>query len=164
MENSNEAIVSPPGTIELGGKTYLVSKPTEKDIFSVAMYAKKLAKRKYNPIRETLDALAGLQASEEAKTAVILQAHRVQSSGEIPADAISEELMGAKGCAFYAWVLIRKNHPEVTLEQLQDLINEDNSIMVFADLDEVSGAKMIHRGFEDSGFFPQPSLKGVTGS
>ena len=153
--NSNESIISPPGTIDLGGKTYLVSKPMEKDVFAVAMYAKKLAKRKYNPIRETLDALQGLTASEEAKTAVILQAHRVQSSGEVPADAISDELMGPKGCAFYAWILIRKNHPEVTLEQLQALITEDNAVVVFADLDEASGAKMIHRGFEDSGFFPQ---------
>ena len=156
-DTTNEATVSAPGTINLSGKTWLVEKPTEKDVFAVFMFAKKEAKRHYNPIRETLDALAGLTASEDAKTAVILQAHRVQVSGEVPEDAISDVLMGPKGCAFYAWILIRKSHPEVTLEQLQTLITEDNSVIVFAELDEASGANMIHRGFEESGFFPRPS-------
>ncbi len=156
-QKSDEALISAPAPIVLGGTTYLVAKPTEKDVFSVFFNARKQAARLYNPFREVTDALEGLPVSEQQRTELLLQAHRVKVSGEVPSEALTAYLTGPKGCAFYAWILIRKNHPEVTLETIQAAITDDNCVAVFADLDEASGANLIHKALEDAGFFPRPS-------
>jgi len=150
-------LVSPPSTISLGGTTYLISAPTEKEVFAVLQYAKKHAARHYNPIRDTMDAIKDLACTEEQRTALIMQAQRVQLSKEIPSDIVSEFVMSPKGCAFYFWVLARKQHPALTLEQSEALINEDNSVLVWADLDEASGVNMIHSTMGESiPFFHRP--------
>lgn len=144
------------GTIVLNGQTWLVSKPTERDVFTVFSYAKKQAKKLYHPLKQVTDALAGLDVPIEAKTALYLQAGRVHSNGEVPEESISEYLTSAAGAAFYFWILARKNHPELKLEEAQQWITEENSIAVFAELDEASGVNMIHKSFEQTDFFQQP--------
>ena len=152
----SEATISAPGTIKLGNTTYLVAKPSEKDVFAVFFHAKKEAKKLFNPIQEVTDALRGLPVSEQQKTELLLQAHRVKVSGEEPEDASTAYLTSPRGAAFYAWMLIRKEHPGVTLEEIQGLITEDNVVSVFADLDEASGAHLIHKAFEGIDFFRRP--------
>jgi hypothetical protein len=149
----NEELVSAQGTIILGGKTYLVSRPTEKDIFAVFSNAKKQAKKLYNPFKHVLDAIAGLEIPQETKNALLMQAGKVSSSGEIPEESISEYLTSPAGAAFFAFILIRKNHPEITLEEIQKHITEENHVVIFAELDEASGVNLIHKAFEDSSFF-----------
>lgn len=154
----NEAIVSAPGTINLGDTTYLIAKPTESDTFAVFQYARKQAAKHYNPIREAMEAIKDLDCTEAQRTAILLQAHRVQASREVPSEVISDFLMSARGAAFFFWILARKNHAELTLEKAEKLITEDNATSVFAELDEASGVRMIHRGFEAAGsFFVHPS-------
>ena len=162
MENPNTAIVSAPNTISLGGITYLISPPTEKDTFAVFQNAKKQALKLYNPIREAMDVLKDIPCTEDQRTAILLQAHRVQAAKEIPVDTVSEYLMSAKGAAFYFWILARKNHPELTLEKAEGLITEDTAVSVWADLDEASGVNLIHNSIEASGFFPH-SVAAPTG-
>lgn len=150
----NEELISPLGTIKLADKTLLVSKPTEKDIFSIFQNAKKQSKRLYNPFKETVDALAGLGISDEQMTAILLQSARVKNSGEVPIEVITDYLTSADGCAFYAFILIRKNHPDITLEELKKCINDDNCVMIYAELDEASGVNLIHKSIGESDFFP----------
>lgn len=158
----SEASVSAPGTIQLCGETYLVAKPTERDVFAVFFHAKKEAQKLFNPFTEVMDSIKGLVVSEDQKTALLLQAHRVQLSREVPEDAITNYLTSPAGCAFYAWMLIRKEHPNIKLEDLRKEINEDNVLSVFSDLDVASGADLIHKAFEGTGFFHQVSQT-VTG-
>ena len=153
---NNTELVSPLGSIVLGDKTFLVSKPSERDVFTIFTNAQKMAKKLFNPIKETMDSIDGLNITEETKLAILLQAHRVKSSGEIPIDAISDYLTSPAGCQFYAWILIRKNHPDITLEFLKQHITEDNNIYVYADLDEASGVNLIHKSLENNDFFPKP--------
>lgn len=152
----SEGLVSAPGTIQLGGKLYLCAKPTERDVFSVFFYAKKEAKKLFNPFREVIDSLSDLPVTEDQKKELLLQAGRVKSSGEVPYDAISNYLTSPSGAAFYAYVLLRKEQPEVKLEELRKLITEENVLDIFADLDEASGANLIHKTFSDTPFFPLP--------
>ena len=154
---SDEALISAPGTITLGGKTYLVAKPSERDVFAIFHQARKEAKKAYNPFREVNEALDGLEVPIESRTALLLQAHRVKISGEVPGDAATEWLTSPPGAAFYAWVLLRKQHPEVSLEAVRQTITDENCLDVFMELDEASGADMIHQAMEDSDFFRQRS-------
>jgi hypothetical protein len=156
IDNNNVELISPPGSIVLDNKTYLVSKPTERDIFTIFTNANKMARKLFNPIKETMDSIEGLNITDEQKLAILLQAHKVKSSGEIPLESISEYLMSPHGCQFYAWILIRKNHPEVTLEMLKKFITDENVIYIFAELDEASGVNLIHKSMENNDFFPVP--------
>jgi hypothetical protein len=152
----SEELISPQGTIKLGDTTYLVSKPTEKDIFCIYSYAKKQAKKLYNPIKKVLDTINGLEVSKDIIEKLILQAGRVSQSEEVPDEAITDFLISPAGASFYTFILCRKNHPEIKLEDIEKLITEANSVTIFAELDEASGVKLIHKALEDSDFFPQP--------
>ena len=134
-------------------------------MFTLFFEAKRQAARAYNPLREVTEALEGLPVSEEAKTALLLQAHRVRISREVPPEAITEWLTSPAGCAFYGWLLIRVNHPGITLEHVRGHIDEQNCLAIFADLDEASGARLIMRAMEDSGLFrPAAAQSTATGS
>ena len=149
-----------PGSIEIGGRTLLVSCPTEKDIFAVLQYARKQVKRSYNPIKEAQEALAGIPGvTAEQQTAILLQAWKVKAAGEIPEDAVNDYITGKDGCAFYGWILTRKSHPEVTAEQWRAWVTDDNSIQVYADLDEASGVNLIKGSMADNPFFHPPLTK-----
>lgn len=157
MQNDeSEAVVSEPGTINLGGTTYLVAKATDRDVFARVKNARKSVLKTFNPIKEVLDSIKDLSVSEDQKTALLMQAHRIKASGEVPPDLVSDYMQSPKGLAFYAWLLIRKNHPEVTLESIQALITEVNAEDVFAELDEASGDSLVRKALGQNPDFQQP--------
>jgi hypothetical protein len=154
---SNDELVSPPGTIELGGNTILVAKATEKDVFAIFSNAKKQAKKMYNPLRDSLDLLKDVPGVTDAqKSEIIMLAYKAKMSGAVPEDVITEYITSPQGCAFQIYVLTRKTQPDLKLDKIQSYINDENCVAIFAELDEATGVNLIHRAFESSDFFPQP--------
>lgn len=147
------SLVAAPGTIELDGTTYLVSSPTDSDIFMLMQYVTKIAKKSYKPVSEAALMLKGLtDISQTARDEIMLTAYKAGNSQEIPAERINEVMMSPVGCRFFAFILLKKNQPELKLEDLTKLITEDNWIEIFSELDEASGLRFIHKGLESSGF------------
>ena len=151
---TNATLAGAPGTVEVKGKTYLVDKTNTAQIFAFYEWALKVARKTYNPFRDVCDSLQGLPVSEEQKHALLLQAHSVKFSGDVPNSALTDALRSCAGVAFQFWILTRKHHPELTLEAANGMIDENNRIDVYADLDEASGANTINKALISAGFFP----------
>jgi hypothetical protein len=162
-EPTNESLVSAPGSISVNGKTFLVDKHTRATAFSVYEWGSERARKLYNPFMEVAQALkelesAGLSVSEGQKSELLMQAHRVKVSGEVPGDDITRVMRSKEGVAFQLWVLTRKQHPEQTYEGCLGLITDDNRLDVYVDLDIASGANVINKAMIDAGFI-QPDLE-----
>lgn len=135
---------SGPGTIELGGKTYLVSKPTDSDIASIGDYVRKQAKKIYNPVKSLLEDLKDLP--KDLQEVALKEAIRLKNDGEPPEQLLVDIMTSPLGARFLAYMLIRKNHPEVTLKDFETLITDDNCMEVYVDLDHASGMDKVKKG------------------
>ncbi len=136
-----ENATAAPGSIELGGRTFLVSQPSPSDGLAVKKYIKKR-------IQSPLSMYAALAASpdfallpEKVRHELASEAGHLQMQGDVSLsnELFAEKLLEPDCCAFLAWMLIRKRHPDVTLEALRALITDDNAAAVCDDLLRESG-------------------------
>ena len=162
--NQNEKLASAPGTINLGGRTLLISKWTPADLYAAQDYARQAVRKSYNPFQEVAAAIDGLDLKEELRAQLYLQAHRVKVSGQIPDEAVDDFLKTCEGLAFQIFLLTRRNEPGLALESIRAWIGEGNRVDVFCALDEASGANLIARATADHPFFQSASSPAKAGS
>jgi len=139
----NEAAAGAPGTITLGGQTYLVSPATVATFLTVRKHLMKLAQQRQaeavSPLAAIKKDLEGLSPADRAVAIQAAVAMAKPQSVEVTEDLCAEFLFSAEGCRFVAWLHLRQNHPELTQQRLAELIDEDNAADVYLQLDEATG-------------------------
>lgn len=132
------AIAAAPRPMELGGRTLLVSAPTDADVMAITLQASRSSR---TPLaRLTLDpAFHALGAP--LQTVAVREAAHAQVGGAPGLDA--QEMLGALTApdvlSFAIWVLARKNHPELRREDIRSLVTDANAVEVFVLFNEASG-------------------------
>ena len=145
-----------PSPITVKGRVFLIEKSTTAQVFSIYEWALERAGREYNPFREVCDALKGLSITDDQKASLLMQAHRVKMAGEVPGDALTKCLRSKDGVAFQLWMLTRKHHADVTLEECGSLIDDTNRVDTYVAIDAASGANVVNKAMISAGFFPPP--------
>lgn len=134
LEVANIMATGAPGHIVIDGQDYLVAQPTESDMTAVAFEALKILRTKRQRLAmEAVKAVAG--AGAEAIKAV-MEVMMAGADGKSQTDAESllafspsafmEALGEPEGCAFLAWVLLRKHQPQLDLGFLRVKITDAN--------------------------------------
>ncbi len=132
----NEAVTGAPGTIDLGGQTYLVAQPTDEDFATLRSHLKAKLDSPLKAIADDLKYLAPADRAEAIKAAVAL---KTGGGAELTPQYVQEQLMQPPGAAFLAWLLVRRNHPDVKLDDVKAAVTGDNVLAVLADLKRASG-------------------------
>jgi hypothetical protein len=128
---------------ELGGQTYLVGQPASADFTALYSY---LRQRLKNPLHAIADELAGLPPHIQqmaVKAAVELKAG---GGAQMTEEFVREQLFLPHGCAFLAWLLIRKNHPDVKLADVQKHVTDETVLPTLARLQQASGMDAANAG------------------
>lgn len=106
--------------IELGGTKYMLSPLTVKELGSCEQYL--LSQRK-TPLQIARENMAGL--SDEDKEILLRAAIKeTRSSSKIPAEEVKRWIDTLEGSKYTIWMMIRKNHPEMTMERVSELIDK----------------------------------------
>lgn len=136
---ANQLATGAPGTIKIGDQTYLVSQPSRADYMTLRKHLAGVLKRtKIAPLAAIAPELAGLPP--EFQKMAIEAAVKIKESGrEATNDNITELLMEPAGVAFWAWLLIRKNEPAVSLAEFEKAITVENVDAIAADLLAANG-------------------------
>ena len=138
---ANQAATGAPGTIVLGEEIYLVSQPTKADFVTLRKrLAASFKATKTTPLASIAPELAGLSPDLQ-KLAIEAAVKLKDGQREPTAIALEELLMEPAGVAFWAWLSIRKNHPEVQLATLQAAITLENVDTVIAELVDAGGLR-----------------------
>lgn len=129
------------GTVELGGQTYLVPQAGPADMMAVRRHLKKHVKGPLQMYADLLKDPDFRRLPRKVREEVAKDAAGLRMRGEVAltVELAAEMLQEPEHCAFLAWVLIRKAHPDVTLERLRGLVTGDNAAEVFAELHEAAG-------------------------
>lgn len=133
-----QSITGGPGTLTLGGTTYLVGQPTEKDMGAIAAFLKQHAK---SPVAALQDDPDFKLLPEDEQRQKLLEAARQKFDQNLPyaGPSILDALTSLHGVRFMAWILIRKAHPEVALEEISCHVTDDNRVAISVQLDIASG-------------------------
>ncbi len=147
-EDLQQAVAGGPGAIELDGETYLVSQPTDQDMGSLRQWLRRKEKTRQSPLAALVHDPAFGELSPELQRLAMQETIKLQHGGgsEMTQQAALDALWSVEGARFLAWLLIRKHHPEVTLETFgppadlaAGLINAGNVDAVFVQISEASG-------------------------
>jgi hypothetical protein len=136
IEGENEAAAGGPGFLQLNGTTYLVGQPTAQDMAALHRYFRERLQNPLAAIAGDLESLPPQYRAAAIKAAVEL---RAGGGAELTPGYVGEQLLQPHGCAMLAWLLIRKNHPEVTLEKIAPHVTAENASDVLAKLGAASG-------------------------
>ncbi len=136
-----ENATAAPGSIELGGRTFLVAQHTPADVMALRKRLKKHVKDPLSMYADLVSDPKFRRLPKKVRDTLAEEAGRLRMQGDVSltADMAEDMLQEPRHCAFLAWLLIRKLHPDVTLEALADLITDDNAAAVYADLARESG-------------------------
>lgn len=158
-EKANTIAAGGPGVIRLGEQTYLVGQPDDRDFAAILAYVEEHAISPMQGVAEDLKYLPPHLHAVAIKAAVEVKA----AGGVEMSEAFTQKhLMQPAGTTFLAWLLIRKEQPAVTREELAPLITTDNAIMVLGKLIQASGLEAILAG--KLGPAGSPGGAGPTGS
>lgn len=138
-KTANQLATGAPGTIVLGGETYLVSQPTKQDFVTLRKHLAAMFRAKAESTYASMKAdLVDMPPDIRA----IAIAEIVKSNKREPTDSELEDLLLEKdGVAFWAWVLIRKTQPAVKLKTIRDAIDDGNVDGMIAELLDAGGLK-----------------------
>lgn len=161
VQKMNEEAVGAPGTIEIGGKTYLASQLSKPDFITLNKHLRAIHKKR------TLSPLQALAAKiSELPPAMQERAikHAMDAEGRSGGRAAEPEtadiapiIYEPEGAAACAWLSIRKLQPHVTLEELAQHITPDT-------VDDVLATLMTATGLEAMKGKDGKNLNGATGS
>ncbi len=113
-EDSIENVAGTGLTLELGGKSFELSPASVDDMAEFAAWVR----------------AKSLQAFVDADTAID-PATRIQviaelSSRPLPADLIETHMQSIAGMRYMIWLSLRKKNPDMTLEQVSEMIDAEN--------------------------------------
>src|SRR4051812_47024632 len=135
-EEQNIAATGGPRAVVIGTQTYLASPLNDMDNGTLLDWVKKRLQSPLLAVADDFDKLPPLMQEKVIKAAVELKT----AGGAMPnGESYRQQLMTPAGCAFLAWVMVRKEHPTVTLEALRKDITDDNYVDVLAGLTEAAG-------------------------
>jgi hypothetical protein len=133
----NERIAGAPGPVVIGGQTYLASPPSDQDMATLHNFFRQKLK---NPLAAIADDLDGLPA--HLRDSAIRAAVELKAGGgvKMTEEFIGQEIQKPDGAAFFAWLLVRKNHPEIKLEVVrQGVSDEAAAVKLLGDLVQATG-------------------------
>jgi hypothetical protein len=141
--DKNDAATAGPKLVVIGGVSYLASPLDDRSHTALLDWVKK---RLRNPLLEVADDFDKLPPAMQEKA--VKAALELKTAGGVTPgpEAYREQLSKPAGCAFLAWLMIRRDHPTVPLEALQAAITEDNAVQIMADLFEASGLAALGKG------------------
>jgi hypothetical protein len=111
-------------TIEIGGKTYLAGKATVSDLASLAMRAKKYLA---SPLTQLTQDPGWKLLSPDQQMELIKQLGPSQEFSPVDlfkAGKLFDALTIPQVLAFFLWLVLRHNHPDVTIDALLAEVNE----------------------------------------
>lgn len=135
QQTRNELAAGGTGLLDLGGRTFVVSPPTDSDFATLAGELRRLAKRRVrSPLAAVAEELAALPA--EYRRMALEAASAIAAAGPVEPtqDQVGAMLYEPEGCRFWLWQLARRNHPGLTLEELKGVVTADNVTEVLAGL------------------------------
>lgn len=141
QQEKNDAVCAPPRPLVLGERTLLLSPPTLSDTAGIAAEARRLLAGQ-TPLGSLVNDPAFKLLPAACQVEAVREAAKVQVSGDgqnLSGMSLVEELAKPELLGFAIWVLARKNHPGLTLEEIRPAITEDNSGALFVDFLEASG-------------------------
>lgn len=127
--------ISAPGplTIKLGDRevTYLITSLTPADSKTLHKFLREHAPKAPGLMEADLGDL-----SPESRRIVLAEYGRAKAVGKVEEIRITAELLetvgtSPKGAAFMVWLGARRNHPGLTLQEVQGMITEDNADLVY---------------------------------
>ncbi len=148
MTYKPEDQVGAPGSLTLGGRTFLVSAATDEMMMIVLRHLRKHVPSPLDMYAQVAAHPAFAVLPEETRRALAEEAARkaLAGGGEVPGEVYTDLLLAAPGCRFLAWVLLRDHQPNLTLESLTPLITDENAPVVFMQLQRESGMEALGKG------------------
>jgi hypothetical protein len=143
VNGQNEAAAGGPGSIELAGRTYLVGQPNDQDFAAIRNRLRANLQNPIQAIAEDLKYLPRQYHDAAIKAAVALKAG---GGAELTESYIRERLIEPDGASFLGWLMIRKHHPEVTLEDIRPHFTAETTSQILAKLYEASGLEAVQGG------------------
>jgi len=134
-----------PGSIDLGGRTYAVAQASDADLMEVRRRLKKAVPSPLKMYAALVQDADFRKLPKRVRDDLAREAGQMRLRGETPltAELVADLLQEPEHCAYLAWVLIRKLHPDVTYEGLRETITPDNATRVFLALHEASGMESL---------------------
>lgn len=135
----NTSLDGAPGTIKLGGQTYLVGQPELADAAAIGAFIKTHAKKPLDELQQ--DAAFKYLPEDEQKTRLVDAARLQLDQQRQPwtAHSAMDAMLSLPGVRFTAWLLIRKHHPAFSYDDACSLITAENCVPVSLELDLASG-------------------------
>lgn len=131
----NELVAGGCGMLELGGRTYVVSAPTDADMATLAKELRRLAlSRARSPLEALAEKFNALPAAmREAAIRAAVDREAVNVRKEPDAEECASQLYTTEGCRFWVWWLCRKHEPALTLKDF-DCVTADSAVEVLLKL------------------------------
>lgn len=153
-------VVSAPGPLTLGDRTFLVGKPSKADLVTIRTWVRQSAPRILGAtagLGFTSDDLKGL--SPEDRRLFLAEAAKAAKRGkkELSEDQVMDLMTSPEGAAYMVWIAARKHDPSVTFEWLKAQITDDNVADVLAAFDDATGV-------QDAEGEPDPKAPGSASS
>lgn len=131
------------GTLVLGGKTYLVSQPTVKDMESIkkalGVYVAKRRKTKLSRIVDD-PAYAKLPAEHQKLLLEKMLADKEDKPEQPDGNEYLAILSSPEACRFASWLLLRREHPTINKQtDIDPFIDAENCDALFLELMEAAG-------------------------
>lgn len=150
------------GTIQIKGTTYVVPKATDNDLLTVRNHVRKAIPKEAGPfekVQRILESPGWKSLSAETRRELELKMASEAAEQELgkkkptpeekaareqeELEQVGELLLQPKYCAFFAWILLKKTKPSLSLADLEAVIDDSNAADVLNDLLEESGTKKL---------------------
>ena len=128
----SNAFIGGQGSLVLGGKTYLVSPPTLRDVDTMRKRIKKIAQKLYDPLASIKDLPPGL--SSEDRVIILRELAGHHAAGKISEEAFAEAVETVEGVSSIVWTCVRSAMPNVPYDEIRVQINDDNGLEVLEEL------------------------------
>lgn len=132
-----QELVSAPAPLTVGGKTFMVCKPSKKDSLSIYNWAvshvKKSKPQGLNP-DDWKDLPLHLQEVMVKEYAKCMAGKRTLTEQDI-----TEAMLTPAGIAFMIWIGAKKSDSTLKLQDVECLISDENYEQVFADFNDATG-------------------------
>jgi hypothetical protein len=139
-DDANEQATGAPGPLTLGGRTFLVTAPSDETFAALRIYLKQRLRSPLAVIAEELDSLPPKYRQQFIDAAVKTKAG---GGADLTSAYVEEQLLQPHGCAYLVWLLARPNTPGLTLEEVTPLVTPDNVTAVLSDLYAASGMETL---------------------
>lgn len=136
-KQASESANAPPGSITLGGETFLVHCPTKQDMAAILLECKKISRGKR--AAKVVEFFREFKDMALSKELADLECPETTDEPGVQANAMLREVMEPAGAQFAAFLILRRAHPEITMARIRELVTADNAAAVGSDLLLASG-------------------------